>query len=344
MGVKLIVRLSQESHTSSGFAYSFEQERVLVGRSAASDVRIPHASVSLEHAIFRRQGARWVIEDKASTNGTFVRGSRIPPGRPKVIEAGEEVRLGDFVVYFHPGVAVPSTTSADRTAELARQMLRDLDLGGGGVGGVPNAKLEVLNGPDAGKVLELQRSLGRVVIGRGESCAFALTDADASREHAEIQLDEEGALLRDLGSKNGTLVNDRNVSERRLKHRDELVIGNTVLVFDDPADAALEANLGEADTVSRGPKIAPDARNSAPSGDSGATNAPAPAGSASEDIAHRPDDDASVEVAAARASNAPPARARRSPAVKVDWIVYGLAAAVFVLSIVGLVLLLGARG
>jgi pSer/pThr/pTyr-binding forkhead associated (FHA) protein len=48
-------------------------------------------------------------------------------------------------------------------------------------------------------------------IGRDE-CEIELNDPDVSRRHAVLRQVDEGLAIEDLGSKNGTFVNDRRVS------------------------------------------------------------------------------------------------------------------------------------
>src|SRR5262249_21624770 len=105
-------------------------------------------------------------------------------------------------------------------------------------------------------------------LGRGAECGFVLSDADASRRHAEIICDLDGATLRDLDSKNGTLVNGRVAGERRLQDRDEIRIGSTLLVYEDPAanmirtleseqDEAEEEEATESTSEENGPESGP---------------------------------------------------------------------------------------
>ena len=47
--------------------------------------------------------------------------------------------------------------------------------------------------------------------------------------------------MRDLGSKNGVVVGGRRWTERLLSDRDEVCIGSTVLLFEDPADGYVKA-------------------------------------------------------------------------------------------------------
>src|SRR5262249_22384068 len=71
-----------------------------------------------------------------------------------------------------------------------------------------------------------------VVIGRIADRRGALSDAQVSRRHAEVRRAEKGYLLVDLGSTNGTKVNGTVVKERWLTDGDEIVVGDTRLVFE----------------------------------------------------------------------------------------------------------------
>jgi pSer/pThr/pTyr-binding forkhead associated (FHA) protein len=73
------------------------------------------------------------------------------------------------------------------------------------------------------------------VIGREESCDLILADALVSRRHATIVLTEDEYYIADMGSTNGTKLNDERVDRnpKRLFHGDEILIGNTVINFVD---------------------------------------------------------------------------------------------------------------
>jgi hypothetical protein len=68
-------------------------------------------------------------------------------------------------------------------------------------------------------------------IGRLSECDVVVSDAGASRRHAEIRRENGSYVLSDLGSTNGTRVNEATVSERKLQHGDRITIGRTVLEF-----------------------------------------------------------------------------------------------------------------
>src|SRR3954462_2373961 len=69
-------------------------EKVSLGRADDNDVLLSHPKVSAYHAIVRMSHGTITIEDRGSSNGTFVRGAKIEPGAPTVIEPRERVFLG----------------------------------------------------------------------------------------------------------------------------------------------------------------------------------------------------------------------------------------------------------
>jgi hypothetical protein len=82
----------------------------------------------------------------------------------------------------------------------------------------------------SGKTYQLDHST--VVIGRDTTSGICINDINASRAHAQIKLDADGLWrLADLGSTNGTLLNDRPVDRAVLQDGDLITIGTTVLEF-----------------------------------------------------------------------------------------------------------------
>lgn len=83
--------------------------------------------------------------------------------------------------------------------------------------------------PDDGKEWPLGGD--RSVIGRLAGSEVELQDPGASRRHAEIRRRGDEYVLVDLGSTNGTLLNDNPVKEATLSDGDRITIGRTVLEF-----------------------------------------------------------------------------------------------------------------
>jgi pSer/pThr/pTyr-binding forkhead associated (FHA) protein len=68
-----------------------------------------------------------------------------------------------------------------------------------------------------------------VVIGRGSECDVVVQDLKASRQHCRLTRKENGFLLEDLNSRNGTLVNGAKIKEPiLLKPNQTFQVGDTI--------------------------------------------------------------------------------------------------------------------
>ena len=68
---------------------------------------------------------------------------------------------------------------------------------------------------------------GTMQIGRSDESDIALSDPSVSRTHAVIETDGTMPTVRDLGSTNGTFVNERRVQSQALRDGDDIRFGNT---------------------------------------------------------------------------------------------------------------------
>jgi signal transduction histidine kinase/pSer/pThr/pTyr-binding forkhead associated (FHA) protein len=93
------------------------------------------------------------------------------------------------------------------------------------------ASLLVIQGADQGKRFEF--TSGPVALGRDNSNAWQLHDNEVSRRHAELRSLPEGYEIVDLGSANGTYVNDHAIDRTALRHGDKVQLGQTVILFQD---------------------------------------------------------------------------------------------------------------
>ncbi|HOU54839.1 MAG TPA: GGDEF domain-containing protein [Myxococcota bacterium] len=83
-----------------------------------------------------------------------------------------------------------------------------------------------MSGPDAGRVHSLVDREYR--IGRSARCEFCFPDATLSREHARLTRTDEGWVLEDLRSTNGTFVQQDRVTRHLLRHGDFIRLGSGV--------------------------------------------------------------------------------------------------------------------
>ena len=76
---------------------------------------------------------------------------------------------------------------------------------------------------------EIALGSGENLIGREHSATVWINDESVSRRHARIVVDEEGATLEDLGSKNGTFLRGSRITRpSRLQDGDEIVLGEVL--------------------------------------------------------------------------------------------------------------------
>jgi pSer/pThr/pTyr-binding forkhead associated (FHA) protein len=84
-----------------------------------------------------------------------------------------------------------------------------------------------------------------LTVGRKPGNTLQILDNSVSGKHAELLVDDEGVLLRDLGSTNGTRVGAERVIEKRLEANDVVLFGNIRLAFVDnevSSEPVLEEN------------------------------------------------------------------------------------------------------
>ncbi len=120
---------------------------------------------------------------------------------------------------------------------------------------VMNLKLLIIQGKPAGKHLALTRD--KYYIGRGPECDIRLDSELVSRQHCLLRVTDEAIILRDLASRNGTLVNGKLVEgELALESGDQVQIGTLVLQveYDGGSTAPETVNRGAAPTAQIEPK------------------------------------------------------------------------------------------
>ena len=107
-------------------------------------------------------------------------------------------------------------------------------------------KLVCQSGPNAGHEYTIAKDL--VVLGRQSSCDVQIVDTMASRAHCHIRRDGKLWSLIDQGSRNGTLLNDKRVTERQLTYGDRIRIGQVeYILIKLPGDLELKDLLSKYD-------------------------------------------------------------------------------------------------
>lgn len=98
-----------------------------------------------------------------------------------------------------------------------------------------------LDGASAGELHELTEA--GIVVGRAPECGLVLEDSGISRRHAVIEYSKRKWRLRDLGSRNGSFLNDRRVDSALMDHGALVRFGPVVCFAFQHIDARQEATL-----------------------------------------------------------------------------------------------------
>jgi len=162
--------------------YELNQERITIGRKPENEIPIDNLAVSGKHALIITILDDSFLEDLGSTNGTYVNGKLI---KKHALKNGDVVAIGKHELKY-----VNESASSDDDDEFEKTMIikpgsasaavaaaRAAEQAGAGatpppssapgmagkpagpVGGMPLGRLTVLNGPIAGKELELTKAL-----------------------------------------------------------------------------------------------------------------------------------------------------------------------------------------
>jgi len=93
-----------------------------------------------------------------------------------------------------------------------------------------------------------------LVIGRETAANLCIADASVSRRHSKIEKKDDGFVITDLESLNGTFINDVPVKSRRLEHGDRVRIGDSQFLFlthdGEATSKSSDVRLDEAHVVS----------------------------------------------------------------------------------------------
>jgi pSer/pThr/pTyr-binding forkhead associated (FHA) protein len=153
--------------------YELNQERLTIGRKPDNDIPIDNLAVSGKHALVITILDDSFLEDLGSTNGSYVNGKLV---KKHALKDGDVIAIGkhelkyvnelatadddDFekTMIIRPGSASAAVAAA-QAAEKAVQSAQPASAAPAAGGGMPLARLTVLNGPIAGKELELTKAL-----------------------------------------------------------------------------------------------------------------------------------------------------------------------------------------
>ena len=149
--------------------YPLEKKCLTLGRRATNDIHIDNLAVSGDHARFITVGDETLLEDMESTNGSVVNGKKV---QKQTLRHGDVVAIGKYKLTYENEAAAgnggarqvdfentimmqPSMEEEIASEPPAAAQAED----GAEAGGLPPARVQVLNGPATGKEMQLTKTL-----------------------------------------------------------------------------------------------------------------------------------------------------------------------------------------
>lgn len=168
-----------------------------IGSAADNQLVLKDNGVDPVHAKLIREDDRFFLKDNNSSNGCFVNGQRITQ---KEIVPGDILRFGSTEIIVLDPRSLPDKSRDGQ--QLPWRLISDSNW---------------LSGKEF--VITQEKSL---VIGRGNQCDIVIPGTHLSRRHAEISIEGNHLRIKDLGSANGTFLNEVQVDNATANNGDRL--------------------------------------------------------------------------------------------------------------------------
>jgi pSer/pThr/pTyr-binding forkhead associated (FHA) protein len=183
-----------------------------VGAGSDCQIVLVAPGVSVDHCEIEVRSGNAVVRARDPAVATVLNGRQI--AQPEPLKPGDLLlfgRIGCRVVATDRAVATPTPAAAVLPAgEDGRTRVRMA---------LPKFMLRGVSGSTFGRNFALS---GSMTIGRQADCDIPIQAEEISRHHARLQVTAEGVMVEDLGSANGTWINDKRVHTGMLRPGEEL--------------------------------------------------------------------------------------------------------------------------
>lgn len=225
--------LIAEEGPLSGTCIVFDQDELwTMGRDPDEvNIVLEDPMVSRKHATCKLTNEGYILENLSSINPVTQNGKVV--AEPVLLKEGDIVQIGS--TFFRFTLNVPQETSEptpllEDPLDLEPIHSQDLD-----AKNQSSWLIKVITGPNSGAEFHLKLNTTYMLGKDPSSSDLLFNDMSVSRQHAQLELDDEGHLfIKDLESKNGVLVNGLKIAQKTpLSTQDLVAIGTTSFVVID---------------------------------------------------------------------------------------------------------------
>jgi ABC-type multidrug transport system ATPase subunit/pSer/pThr/pTyr-binding forkhead associated (FHA) protein len=185
-----------------------------IGRDHHCDIQLVSPTVSRNHVRLELNTGQCWISDLGSVNGTQIDGSPIPPRKRIPITPQQLFSIGDYIL----SVAPEDETSLNTFKK-----------------DIHSFYLKYRKNEEPW--LEFALAEGHLLIGREVDCHIRLLEETISRHHTRLTVKNNQVFITDLGSRNGTLLNNKRLESQKeypLLPGDQLAIDPYTFVLSSP--------------------------------------------------------------------------------------------------------------
>lgn len=169
----------------------------VIGREG--DISISDGRVSRRHAQITSADGALTLEDLGSTNGTSVEGTKLAASEKRNLSGGEKLSFGGVELR----LAMPGDKGANATAVVSSNRTA-------AISAPPQVERPAATLVGEGREIPLKK--GTNTFGRKAENDVQVPDAYVSGRHGVIEIADDGIYLTDVGSSNGTMLNDAKLS------------------------------------------------------------------------------------------------------------------------------------
>jgi type III secretion system YscD/HrpQ family protein len=216
--------LIAEEGPLAGLVLRFEEgDEWVIGRDPDEvELVLEDPMVSRKHVICRRVAEGYIFENLSAVNPATQNGKIIT--EPVLLQEGDIIQVGNTFFRFSE-----KSPESETPAPLFLEEASDLSTLSNTT--PPDARwmIKVITGPNAGAEFFMQKGKSYIIGKDPEVCDIIFQDLSVSRQHAKISLDEQDQVsIEDLGSRNGTLVKGKPITESAtLQSQDLIALGTT---------------------------------------------------------------------------------------------------------------------
>lgn len=185
-----------------------------VGSGADCQIMLAAPGIGLRHCVLNSRGGITTAKPVDAQGVTVLNGKQINSDTP--------IKPGDLLLFAKVGCRVVAVekTAPPPVHKPAAAPMGDDDGRTRVRMALPKFMLRGVSGPTFGKTFAV---VGSMTIGRNSDCAIPIATDEISRHHAKLQVTPSGVMVEDLGSANGTFVNNQRVhGSTMMKANDEL--------------------------------------------------------------------------------------------------------------------------